>query len=98
MHLQTACEALRSGRCLQISYGGTRRIIEVHACGHTKDGREIMRVWQVSGGSASGQNQGWKLMRLNTAWSVSILDVLSQAPRPGYRRGDDAMAEVICQL
>lgn len=93
-----ACDALRQGKCLQLSYDGFTRLVEVHAVGTTKDGNGIMRVFQVAGGSNSGERMGWKLMRLDEAFAAKISDEPSQAPRQGYVRGDKAMAYVSCQL
>ena len=64
MWASTACQALSSGCVLQLQYGGYFRDVEVHAVGVTKDDNEIMRVWQVSGGSISNEPAGWKLLRL----------------------------------
>jgi len=98
MHTATACDALAKGRRLQISYDGFYRVVEVHACGITKDGNAVMRVYQVRGGSVSNEPIGWKLLRLDEAIALSILEEASEAPRPGYRRGDKAMASIIAQI
>jgi hypothetical protein len=93
-----ACEALGKKKCLQLSYDGFSRLVEVHAVGVTKEGNGIMRVFQVAGGSNGGQPVGWKLLRLDEAFSASISNEPSQAPRPGYARGDKAMLHITCQI
>jgi len=92
------CAALHAGKRLQLSYDDNTRVVEVHAVGLTKDGNAIMRVWQVRGGSQSGETQGWKLLRLDEARGGNIIEEKSQAPRHGYRHGDNAMASINCQL
>ncbi len=82
---------------MEVIYDGYVRAVEVHAVGETKDGNAIMRVWQVRGGSNSGERQGWKLLRLDEARGGQMIDERSQAPRPGYRRNDAAMASIACQ-
>ena len=95
----TACRALREGKCLQVDYGGYERTVEVHVVGRSGEGREIMRVWQVRGGSASGARVGWKMLHLDDVRSSRIADERSQAPRPGYKRDDDVMkGGIACQL
>jgi hypothetical protein len=98
MLASTACEALAKRRCLELRYDGFTRIVEVHAVGSTKDGTLILRVWQVHGGSSSGEMAGWKMMRLDDVRSGHITEFPSGAPRDGYRRGDPAMSDIICQL
>jgi hypothetical protein len=93
-----ACEALNAGKCLEISYDGFRRVVEVHAVGTTSDGNPVMRAWQVRGGSKSGTTSGWKILSLEKTWSYSILDEDSLAPRPQYKRGDKAIAHIRCQI
>ena len=97
MLTETACEALRKSRALDLHYDGVSRRVEVHAVGYTKAGHPVMRGWQTSGGSKS-ERTGWKLMRLDEATGAAISDEASQAPRPKYKRGDPAMARIICEL
>ena len=91
-------EALRLKKLFQLSYDGYSRVVEVHAVGSTKDGNAVMRVWQVRGGSNSGETQGWKLLQLDEAIGGHMLYEASQARRAGYRRGDNAMAIIYCQV
>jgi hypothetical protein len=98
MHVATASSALDSGRCLEIRYDGFVRVVEVHAIGYSTDGAPLIRVWQVRGGSLSGEQAGWKLLRLDEARGLLVLDEASEAPRVGYRRGDSAMHRIIRQI
>jgi hypothetical protein len=93
-----ACEAIRTARCLELTYAGHRRVVEVHVAGTTHDGEALMRAWQVSGGSSSGQPVGWKMFRLARVESARLSTEPSQAPRTGYRRDDPAIAHVVCQV
>ena len=98
MSVQAACEALKRQRRLELHYDGYIRVVEVHAVGVSKDGNDIMRVWQVSGGSSGNESVGWKLLRVREASAMQILDEKSDAPRDRYRRGDSAMAKIFCEV
>lgn len=97
MWWHVACDALRSGKRLSITYGGFTRVVEVHAVGTTDDGNPIMRAWQVRGGSQSRNPSPWRLFRLDRAWQYAVLDECSEAPRTGYKRGDPAIENIRCQ-
>jgi hypothetical protein len=98
MWMDTACRALREHRVLELRYDGYSRCVEVHAVGYSKTGEAMMRAWQVRGGSASREKVGWKLMRLAEALGAGLSDEASAAPRKGYKRGDAALARIICEL
>ena len=98
MYYATACQALREGKRLRVGYDGFSRVVEVHAVGETKKGNQVMRVWQVRGGSVSNEAMGWKLLRLDEALSFGILDEPSSAPRPDYSRNDKVMTRIFCQV
>jgi len=93
-----ACSALRAGKVLELRYDGFGRSVEVHAVGFSKEGHKLMRVWQIRGGSDSGEPMGWKLMRLDEVQAAIATGENSLAPRAGYRRSDRAMTRIICQL
>jgi hypothetical protein len=98
MWASTASEALIARKCLNILYDGYSRVVEIHAVGTTTAGHPVARVWQVRGGSASGERIGWKLLRLDEARAVELLNEISAAPRPGYKRGDRDMFRIDCQI
>jgi hypothetical protein len=98
MKLAEACEALNATRCVQFRYSGKDRVVEVHAAGYTREGKPIMRAWQVRGGSEGGDPSGWKLFRLDEISSVEFLEEKSKAPRNGYKRGDPAIDKLVCEI
>lgn len=98
MRPELPCEALRLGRCLEVRYDGYVRIVEVHVVGFSRDGHGLMRVWQIRGGSVSGEPAGWKLLRLEEVVSYGITSIPSKAPRPGYSNVDPAMPLIECQV
>lgn len=98
MWTQDACAALERRRVLELRYDGFSRWVEVHAVGISTAGHDVMRCWQVRGGSVSGETVGWKLMRLDEAWQPFLTAEQSLAPRPGYKRGDRDMVRIIAQV
>lgn len=95
---QIICDAINNKKCLAIQYGGFDRVIEPHAYGLTKEGHEVMRIWQIRGGSRSGKMPPWRLFRLDETHAIQILDEIAQTPRPSYRRGDKSMRVIYCQV
>jgi len=98
MWRQTACDALAQGKCLQLSYDGFSRVVEVHLVGETTAGNDAMRVYQIRGGSESNERVGWKLLRLDEARGATIIDEKSEAPRRGYNRNDTHMSRIYCRI
>lgn len=55
---------------LTIWYGGGPRLIEPHAYGLSKKGKELLKAWQVSGHSNSRRATGWKTFRLDRITAI----------------------------
>jgi hypothetical protein len=90
-------QAILQSKVLELRYHSYSRIVEPHAYGRDKDGNEILRCYQTSGGSDSGESVGWKLLKVRDVFSLHLSDTVFSA-RPEYKRNDKAMDHVIAQL
>jgi hypothetical protein len=90
-------QAIKQRKILELRYHGYSRIVEPHAYGRDKDGDEILRCYQTSGGSESGERAGWKLLKVREVFSLH-LTINTFTTRPEYKRNDKAMAYVFEQL
>jgi hypothetical protein len=93
---QIACEALDTGKCLQISLKDSVRIFEVHRVGINAQGDHILSGWQIRG--PTYERVGWKLINLEGTLDLALTGISSLAPRPDYRRGAKQFIRIICQL
>ena len=84
-------DSIRKSRKMRVQYGPGARLIEPHALGYSSDGNALLRAYQTEGASVSGEPAQWKLFRLDRMRSIEVSDEPFDGPRPGYRRGDDAM-------
>jgi hypothetical protein len=91
-----ACEALETGKCLEICQDGRTRVLEVHRVGINPKGEHILSGWQIRG--PAPERVGWKLINLEDAATLALADIVSQAPRPDYRRGAKQFIGILCQL
>ena len=96
--MSAICDAIQGLNLIELHYDGYGRVVEPHAYGSTSKGHDVLRAYQISGGSQSGQSRGWKLLRLDEAYSVNALGDTFQGSRNGYRRNDSAMSTIYCQL
>lgn len=83
-------DAIRNQNLLELRYHGYSRLVEPHAYGRDKIGDEVLRCYQVSGGSESGERAGWKLLKVRDVFSLVVTKDRFTA-RPEYRRGDKAV-------
>jgi hypothetical protein len=90
-------EAIETQKVVELRYHGYARTVEPHAYGRDKAGDEILRCFQVSGGSESGERTGWKLLKVADVYSIHVEQTAFQA-RDGYRRNDQTMEYFFCQL
>lgn len=94
---QDICRAIEKHNFLELRYSGYSRIVEPHAYGRNKNGEEVLRCYQVSGGSESGEKEGWKLLKVVEVYSLSV-DTHIFATRGNYRQNDSAMEIIFCQI
>jgi hypothetical protein len=89
--IEAIIAAIREKRTLRVWYDPGIRIIEPHTLGRGAQGQLLLRAFQVSGASASGKRQHWKMFRCDGFATLETGDPGSEAPRPGYKRGDRDM-------
>lgn len=93
------CRAISSRRLLELDYNGKRRLVEPYSHGFSSDGREMLVGFQRSGGSDSGQIEGWKAMAVDRIEHLVVVDVSFIPARNDYRAGsskniDDPHCEI----
>lgn len=81
-------------RKVSIFYDGFERIVEPYTIGLSKSGNSVVRVWQVSGASSSGQISGWKLLEICKISNASVTNATFQPTRPGYNPSDKGMSQI----
>ncbi|MFK8254080.1 WYL domain-containing protein [Ancylobacter terrae] len=89
--LSTIVEAIRNKEILDIGYEPGARLIEPHCLGHSADGNILLRAYQISGASASGEPSEWKLFRLDRMFRATSFGQKFRGPRTGYNPNDPAM-------
>lgn len=92
------CRAIEKMCILNFYYDGFKREVEPHACGNDSKGNDVMRAYQVSGGSESNEYTGWKLFEISKMNYLELTAMKFSGPRPGYKRDDKAMRRIYCQL
>lgn len=90
-------QAIKERIILELRYHGYSRVVEPHAYGRDKSGQEVVRCYQVSGGSVSGERSGWKLLKLREISTLHIANG-SFVPRPDYKRNDKDMTNIFEQM
>ena len=54
------CKAIKNRQLIQFKYSDKNRIIEPYCYGLSNKRNEVLRGFQIQGGSASGEIVGWK--------------------------------------
>ena len=95
---QSIISAIKNMNLLEFHYDGEYRIVEPHTYGISTKGNEVIRAYQVSGGSVSDKPLGWKMYKVEEIFNLKICEDTFKAPRPGYKKGDSAMTTIIIEL
>lgn len=93
----TLKQAIAQRRLVELRYHGYSRIVEPHAYGRNRRGDDVIRCFQLVGGSESGEGAGWKLLRVREAARRVLLET-EFVPRSGFRAEDPAMVEVYAHV
>jgi len=96
--VETIESAIQNLSVIKLSYHGFHRLVEPHAYGVNNLGHDVLRCWQVSGGSVSGEPQGWKLLRVSEIASITNSGTSFSGARSGYRKGDKHMVRIHAEL
>lgn len=94
---QIVIKAIKERHILELRYHGWARFVEPHAYGRDKGGDEILRCYQVSGGSVSGERTGWKLLKLREMIALHMSDK-GFTPRLDYKQNDKYMIHIFEQI
>ena len=84
------CEAIKLKRIIRFNYSGGLRTVEPFCHGVSTAGNEVLRGYQTSGDSESGDPVGWKLFRVSEISNLTITNELFSGTRPGYNPNDSA--------
>lgn len=68
------CSAINSRQLIQFNYEDSTRIVEPYCYGLSKNDSEVLRAYQVKGGSKSGHTTGWKLFSASKMENIIISD------------------------
>ncbi|WP_089400677.1 hypothetical protein [Noviherbaspirillum humi] len=91
------CEAIDQRHILELRYHGYSRIVEPHIYGEDRHGNEVLRCYQLAGGSASGERAGWKLLYVQDAVLVHLTET-EFMPRADYRVTDKVVVNAYCRI
>jgi hypothetical protein len=92
------CKAIENRSILQFDYHGEERFVEPHCHGTSSKGNELLRGYQVGGGSVSGNPSPWRLFNIEDAVNLIITGKNFDGPRPDYNPNDKGMARICCRL
>jgi hypothetical protein len=90
--------AIQERRVVVLEYHGYSRTVEPHCVGQDKNRSDKLRCYQTSGGSVSGEREGWKLLNVDEVRAILPTEKLFSSARPGYKRGDPAMLHIYAQI
>lgn len=94
----TIIEAIKQHRVLNVFYDGYNRKVEPHTYGINSAGHEAVSCYQVGGGSASGNPEGWKML-LTSKLDKAVLTELTFSPRTSPSPwADKPMRQVYAQV
>lgn len=84
-------KAIETKTVLRLYYDTGWRLVEPHCLGIGKDGQILLRAYQIHGATKSGDNNNWKLFRLDNPHLLEVTNDNFIGPRPLYNPNDPVM-------
>ena len=98
IHQSIICEAIQKRACLRFQYQGLARVVAPYCHGFTKQGVEVLRAIQLSGGSHRGGLGFGKLWVVAAMQDVAILPQAFLPDDPNYNPRDTALRVIHCHV
>lgn len=92
------CTAIRSKKLLRFRYNEGNRTVESYCYGETKNGKELLRAYQITGYSESGERIDWKLFSVKKLKNIRVLEENFTGRRPDYNPNDPVIEKVYCRV
>lgn len=83
--------AIENRQCLNIFYAPGARLIEPHCLGCGAKNQLLLRAFQISGASESGEHANWKLFLVDKIGNIDGNGGPFDGPRPQYNPDDRVM-------
>lgn len=97
MNLQI-CEAIERQIVLELRYHTYSRLVEPYVYGVGRHGYELLRSYQVAGGSVGGERRGWKLLRVDEIASFHLTQTSFEPRTRSYNPNDPAIPNIYCRI
>ena len=94
---QLIIDAIANKLVLSFSYNGFPRVVEPHAMGVSRAGKEVLRCYQTHGSHIT-PGHDWDLCDLGKIAGIKTTGEIFASARNGYKRGDSHMTQIFAQL
>ncbi len=87
-------EAIENCKLIEFNYKDEVRVVEPYTFGVSTKSNDILRGYQVEGGSTSSDDLGWRLFTVAKIENINILERNFEPTQDGYNPNDSAMVEI----
>ena len=93
-------EAIKNKNILQFMYDDKLRIVEPHVFGTStkEDSSDLLRAYQIMGGSNSDNDLGWRLFSIDKINDINLSENTFDVARKYYNPDDSAMEEIYINI
>lgn len=92
------CDAIYRQIVLELRYHEFTRLVEPYVYGESRLGDELLRCYQLAGGSVGGDRRGWKLLRVAEIASFHLTGTAFEPRTLAYNPEDKAMRTIHCRI